>query len=140
MDAVTFPPPAVPLFVYGSLRPGMALWREISDHVIDSRPATLRGKLFWHVGMEWPLLVVDGETAGTVRGDLLSLAPGDPINRVIVDEELLYGYDARWMPVMTEHGERDALVLVWPRALELGPEIEGGDFAAAVAADEHRRP
>ena len=129
---MTFPPPAVPLFVYGSLRPGMALWEAISAHVLRSRPATLRGRLFWDAGGEWPVLVVD-DADGLVRGELLSLQPGDEVNRVIVDEELLYGYDARWLPVTTDAGEHDALVLVWNRAHGLGPEIVHGDFVRATA-------
>ncbi|WP_127476660.1 gamma-glutamylcyclotransferase family protein [Microbacterium sulfonylureivorans] len=131
---MTFPPPTLPLFVYGSLRPGMALWSAISEHVLESRPAALDGRLFWHVGMEWPLLVVGDGATGVVRGELLSLAPGDAVNRVIVDEELLYGYDARWLPVTSDVGEVEALVLVWPRADELGPAIESGDYSVAVAA------
>lgn len=132
VDAVTFPPPAVPLFVYGSLRPGMALWEAISEHVIESRPATLCGRLFWDSGGEWPVLVLD-DAAGLVHGELLSLRPGDAVNRVIVDEELLYGYDARWLPVVTDAGEQEALVLVWNRPDGLGPEIAHGDFTRATA-------
>lgn len=130
---MTFPPPSVPLFVYGSLRPGMALWSAISNQVIDACPATIRGRLHWHTSMEWPLLVVGDDANGQVRGELLMLTPGDRVSRVIVDEELLYGYDARWMPVTTDEGEVDALVLVWNRSEELGPEIASGDYAIAVA-------
>ena len=132
MNAVTLPPPAVPLFVYGSLRPGMALWEAISEHVIESRPATLRGRLFWDAGGEWPVLVLD-DAAGLVHGELLRLGPGDAVNRVIVDEELLYGYDACWRPVTTDAGEERALVLVWNRTDGLGPEIGHGDFVRATA-------
>ena len=130
---MTFPPATVPLFVYGSLRPGMALWSAIASFVDGSRPARIAGRLHWHEGGEWPLLLPGG--TDQVRGDLLFLRPGDEVNRVIVDEELLYGYDARWMPVATDDGEQiAALVMVWPRGTELGPAIPGGDFAAAVAA------
>jgi gamma-glutamylcyclotransferase (GGCT)/AIG2-like uncharacterized protein YtfP len=129
---MTFPPPAVPLFVYGSLRPDMALWGAISEHVIEAHPATLRGRLFWDAGGEWPVLVLD-DAGGVVHGEVLSLRPGDAVNRVIVDEELRYGYDARWLPVATDAGEREALVLVWNRATGLGPEIPHGDFVRATA-------
>ncbi|WP_137843211.1 gamma-glutamylcyclotransferase [Microbacterium sp. 2FI] len=128
---MTFPHSTVPLFVYGSLRPGMALWSAISAHVVDSTTATVRGRLHWHVGMEWPLLVLADDELGVVHGDLLSLVPGDAVNRVIVDEELRYGYDARWLPVSTDAGEVEALVLVWSRDDECGPEIAGGDYASA---------
>jgi gamma-glutamylcyclotransferase (GGCT)/AIG2-like uncharacterized protein YtfP len=129
---VSFPPATVPLFVYGSLRPGMALWSAIEPHVVDQRPASVAGRLHWHVGGEWPLLRYGGP--GRVRGDLLSLRPGDEVNRVIVDEEVLYGYDARWLTVATHAGEVEAVVLVWPRETELGPLIPDGDFATAVDA------
>jgi gamma-glutamylcyclotransferase (GGCT)/AIG2-like uncharacterized protein YtfP len=118
--------------VYGSLRPGMPLWPAVRDSVIDRRPATARGRLHWHEGGEWPLLC---EGDGAVRGDLLMLAPGDAVSRVIVDEELLYGYDARWLPVSTDEGDVLALVLVWPRSTELGPEIPDGDYPAAARGD-----
>ena len=133
------PPSSVPLFVYGSLRPGMALWPAIRDHVRECAPATLRGRLLWHSGGEWPLLVCDPDDVGVVRGELLLLEPGDAVNRVIVDEELLYGYDARWLPVTTDAGTVDALVLVWSRTDERGPEIAGGDYASVVS-DRHRDP
>ncbi|MHC2999367.1 hypothetical protein OB08_09290 [Microbacterium sp. HJ5] len=114
----------------------MELWPAISAHVVESRAATVRGRLHWHAGGEWPLLLLDVDGhggAGMVRGELVWLTPGDEVNRVIVDEELLYGYDARWLPVTTDAGETEALVLVWNRRDEVGPEIAGGDYAAAVA-------
>jgi gamma-glutamylcyclotransferase (GGCT)/AIG2-like uncharacterized protein YtfP len=133
VGAVTFPSVEIPLFVYGSLRPGMALWSEIEPHVSAARPASVEGALHWHEGGEWPLLVAGGP--GRVRGELLSLRHGDEVNRVIVDEELRYGYDARWLPVVLEDGAVvEALVLVWPRRTELGPPIPGGDFAAPLAS------
>lgn len=130
MGGVSFPSATVPLFVYGSLRPGMALWSAIEVHVEHARPASVAGRLHWHIGGEWPLLVGGG--SGRVRGDLLALRPGNDVNRVIVDEELRYGYDARWAPVLTDDGEEvEALVLLWPRESEVGPPIPDGDFAGA---------
>lgn len=135
MGRVTFPPATVPLFVYGSLRPGMALWEAIAPHVDESRPASVAGRLHWHEGGEWPLLLTGG--TDRVHGELLSLRPGDEVNRVIVDEELLYGYDARWLPVATDDGEEhEALVLVWPRETELGPRIAGDDFSAVTRGED----
>lgn len=136
---VDTPPDTVPLFVYGSLRPGMALWHLLRDEVLGSSPAWVRGRLRWHRSMEYPLLTIDDDDEGDaplVRGELLSLRPGDAVNRVIVDEELLYGYDARWLTVTAARGKAgpdassEALVLVWNRRTDLGPEIEGGDYAA----------
>lgn len=127
---MSFPSPTVPLFVYGSLRPGMELWSAIEAHVDHVTPASAAGRLHWHVGGQWPLLVSGG--SGRVRGDLLALRPGDEVNRVIVDEELRYGYDARWVRVLTDDGDEvEALVLLWPRTSEVGPLIAGGDFAGA---------
>ncbi|WES64676.1 gamma-glutamylcyclotransferase [Microbacter sp. GSS18] len=132
------PLPAIPLFVYGSLRPGGELWGAIEPHVIEARPAIVPGRLVWHEGMQWPLLLADASFAETVRGDLLMLRPGDEVNRVIVDEELLYGYDVRWTTVLADPGgasaEVRALVFVWSRDDEIGPDIISGDFAAAWAA------
>lgn len=132
-----FPTSHVPLFVYGSLRPGMALWHLISDHVIDSIPASVAGRLWWHDGGAWPLLTLD-DGEGRVHGELLRLRPGDAVNRVIIDEEVLYGYEARWLPIDVGGSESDsavpseALVMVWNRSTERGAEITGGDFSQAV--------
>ena len=124
-----FPTDYIPLFVYGSLRPGMALWPEIRDHVESAEHATVRGRLVWHSGGEWPLLLEGDEL---VQGDLLQLSPGAAANTIMVDEELRYGYDARWLPVTLRDGTRiDALVFVWPRDSELGAPIPGGDYVAA---------
>lgn len=132
MVVVSFPPATIPLFVYGSLRPGGDLWGAIEPHVVEVAPATVAGRLYWHEGGEWPLLVT--EHPGRVLGDLLQLRTGDAVNRVIVDEELLYGYDARWLTVTADDREIEALVLVWPRETELGPVIADGDYATALAA------
>lgn len=130
---MAFPHPFVPLFVYGSLRPGMSLWPEISDAVADARPGSVPGRLHWHAGGQWPLLL-PGE--GTVRGELLRLRPGAAANRVIVDEELRYGYDLRWVEVALDEGAREqGVVLVWPHRTEIGAAIRGGDYAAAVRGD-----
>ncbi len=133
-----FPSETVPLFVYGSLRPGMTLWSALQDDVLVSRPAAVRGRLHWHTSMEWPVLTTGSADDGWVTGELLDLRPGDAVNRVIVDEEVLYGYDARWMPVRLGRqgdgdGEREAIVLVWNRDTDLGPAIPGGDYAHALA-------
>ena len=126
---MTFPTDVIPLFVYGSLRPGMALWPEIRDHVVTAEPATVHGRLVWHSGGEWPLLL---EGNDLVQGDLLHLQPGAAANAIIVDEELRYGYDARWLKVTLRDGsEVDALVFVWPRLSEVGALIRGGDYVAA---------
>lgn len=117
----------MPLFVYGSLRPGMPLWHVIRDHVVDRTAATVAGRLHWHEGHEWPLLT---EGDRVVHGDLLQLTPGDAVRRVIVDEELAYGYDARWISVTTAAGTEQAIALVWAHASEVGPEITGGDYTA----------
>lgn len=142
-----FPPRLIPLFVYGSLRPGMALWPEIRDAVTGTRPASVAGRLHWHAGMEWPLLLLpDGDAAHPrVHGEILLLAPGARANRVIVDEELLYGYEARWLTASVDDvvsGAHDpgpgpegteVLALVWNRGDAVGPAIPHGDYTRAVA-------
>lgn len=108
----------------------MALWDDIRPQVLRAEPATVRGQLVWHIGGEWPLLLTGDDT---VRGDLLALAPGTMVNGILVDEELRYGYDARWLPVTLDNGtETEALVFVWPRRDEVGAPISGGDYVAEV--------
>lgn len=128
-----FPRPTIPLFVYGSLRPGMALWPEIRDAVVSASPATVAGRLHWHEGGEWPLLLLaEHGDPSRVLGEVLHLAPGDTVNRVIVDEELRYGYEARWLPASGDDGVREALALVWNRTDAVGPAIPDGDYVAAT--------
>jgi gamma-glutamylcyclotransferase (GGCT)/AIG2-like uncharacterized protein YtfP len=126
---VLLPDSSVPLFVYGSLRPGGELWPDISDHVITSHRATVAGRLHWHAGGEWPVLLPAASDTDRVHGELLSLRPGVEVNRIIVDEEIRYGYDVRWMPARTADGELESLVFVWNRTEDVGNRIVSGDYA-----------
>lgn len=128
------PATRIPLFVYGSLRTGGELWDEIAPHVDRSQRATVAGRLHWHAGGEWPVLLPPGVPSDRVHGELLWLRPGDEVNRVIVDEEIRYGYDVRWMPARTLDGEHESLVFVWNRGEEVGARIASGDFFDASPA------
>lgn len=123
----------LPLFVYGSLLPGLALWPVIEPHVIRTRPGSVAGTLHWHQHGPWPLLL-PSET-GRVRGELFVCAPSSGMSDVLVREEIVYGYDLRWVGVDLDDAERvEALALVWCRDELIGSPIPTGDFRAAWAA------
>lgn len=130
---MTLPHAEIPLFVYGSLRAGGELWSAIAPHVTSSRSAQVAGRLHWHSGGEWPVLLPPADGTDRVHGELLSLRPSDEVNRIIVDEEIRYGYDVRWMPARTpDGGDHEALVFVWNRAEDVGERIASGDYLGAI--------
>ncbi|GIW70744.1 MAG: gamma-glutamylcyclotransferase [Planctomycetota bacterium] len=59
----------LPLFVYGSLRPGAAAHAEVCGAVLRSEPAWVAGTLYDLPAQGFPALVAEG--TGRVRGDLL---------------------------------------------------------------------
>ena len=131
-----FPRATTPLFAYGNLRPGMPLWSRVAPHVEAVHPATLRGRLYWHETGTYPVLVTDAR-AGVVQGEILELPPHPDVSSLLVGEELLFGYDARWaQATLSATGRpRDVLVMVWARRDGLGPMIASGDYL-----DEEARP
>lgn len=61
----------LPLFVYGTLRPGQQRWSLIEDMVEDTQPGLLRGYRMFHLPEGYPALIEAPEGQGRAVGDLL---------------------------------------------------------------------
>jgi gamma-glutamylcyclotransferase (GGCT)/AIG2-like uncharacterized protein YtfP len=71
----SMPPPedlALPLFVYGALKPGLPAYEQLQGYVADARSAVVSGQLWVRDGL--PLLRID--EPGEVYGFLLRWKPG----------------------------------------------------------------
>lgn len=97
-------------------------------------PAHLPYASLWRhpCGHDYPVLTLD--TDGTndhgVFGDLVLVPERESRDAVMM--ELLAGYEARWVTVYTDDGERhDALAFTWPDNEPTGSQIESGDWLAA---------
>lgn len=123
-------PNTIPMFVYGTLRPGGALhdsW--IADAVIDSEPATATGYALRNAG-PFPLMVPTG--GEVVYGDILWV---DRTNRQVMDTiymELQTGYD---MEVVEVEGDGvnipiPALAFVWNNGTAGLPRVPQNDWIA----------
>jgi gamma-glutamylcyclotransferase (GGCT)/AIG2-like uncharacterized protein YtfP len=80
----------VPLFVYGTLRPGGRLHNWIESAVIDSEPATVTGYTLFNLGGHFPLMVP--ERGRVVHGDILWVDRSNPMLHETVAMELATGY------------------------------------------------
>ena len=76
---------ALPVFVYGTLRPGESRWPLIRDVVESVEEATLLGRVV-DTGRGYPALLLDG--SGTVPGVLVHLAPEADIRALTVMDEI----------------------------------------------------
>lgn len=62
----------LPVFVYGTLRPGEHNHGWVARHTVDARPAVLPDHALYAAGLPW----VVPQQGAQVSGDLLRLAPG----------------------------------------------------------------
>jgi gamma-glutamylcyclotransferase (GGCT)/AIG2-like uncharacterized protein YtfP len=69
------PAPPLPLFVYGTLRPGLRNHaRHLAGRCLAARPAVLPGAAL-HEGPGYPFAVLDATPGRAVRGELLTVRP-----------------------------------------------------------------
>lgn len=108
------PEEVLPLFVYGTLRPGAEAWEVAATWVVRTAPAVARGRLV-PAGLPYPTAIFDA-AGGPLPGNLLWLDPGrfseamremddfedvpDLFERVVVEVEAegrsLRAYAYRW--------------------------------------------
>ena len=108
----------LPLFVYGTLRPGQPAWRLVAGAVVKRVPATARGR--WvGTGRAFPAVSFTQEGA-EIPGELLWLWP-DWFERTIL---AIDAYEAAptlfhrvKINVCTAHGEEAAYAYQWGPAL-----------------------
>ena len=87
----------VPMFVYGTLRPGMALSHYLAGVTVKQEPAVARGyHLLRYPMYGYPHMVK--RKGGVVRGDLLWVEPSPNLDWV-VGMETRAGYDATMIEV-----------------------------------------
>jgi len=90
------------LFVYGTLRPGMALYPLLADVVVKSIPATIEGELHSFMGGAYPVAFLD--KPGVIKGDILTcLEHGGTLNSVCAMERRA-GYTEKLVDATTEDG------------------------------------
>ena len=127
----------VPIFLYGSLRPGHALWRNIEPAVFGKVSANLPGyNLHYHRCGAYPVMVADPERLGTVViGTLAYMDEDHPAVQATVMMELMAGYNAEWVRVKAffpaldecEHDWTEALAFVY-RDEDYGDLVPGNDW------------
>ena len=130
----SFPPnselPALPLFVYGTLRVNGSLHNLLEPYILGKEENVyVNGSLYSSTQGLWPVVVL-GTSQRTI-GSLLYLKPEQNLISNIVKEELLWGYDLTWTDVFTRSsGEihSKALVCSWSSEKFLGSFIASGDW------------
>ncbi len=133
---MTQEPERLPVFVYGTLRPG----EENYPAFLGGRtelilPATIRGRLFYVADGGYPYLEAGG---GIVRGELIFLAPAlyaetlrrlDELEEYDPADEARSIYLRRRAAVLPNGGEETvAWVYYWNAPALRGTPIAGGDF------------
>lgn len=129
------PPTRLPLFVYGTLRPGAANFASyLGPCAISSRPATVRGRLFLH-DEGYPFLTAGD---GTVRGEIIevtaecweeTIARLDELEEYAPDDEAGSLYLRRRVVAQTADGTRvSAWTYLWNRPEETGRRLPDGDW------------
>ncbi len=124
-DAVEGPWPTtpledLPLFVYGSLRPGAAAWSVIADAVEVVTDATTEGRLH-DSGHGWPAARfgphADAAATGQVHGSLLAVRHPAVAPRVLAQVDAYEGVPERFhrtaVRVHTADGSRWAIAYTW---------------------------
>lgn len=128
----------LPVFVYGSLRPGNIHFdRLLKGKITKVTPARVRGSLYAHVSLPWPCLVPgDGE----VKGEIIHIAP-DVYDMVMVALDDWEDYDPRdesgslylrrVVTAITADGkEEQAWCYFWNGSeRELGEPVEDGKWS-----------
>lgn len=128
----------LPVFVYGSLRPGSIHYdRLLKGKTVSETPARVRGSLYTHVSLPWPCLIPGGDV---VKGELIHIAT-DVYDKVMAALDDWEDYDPHDKPgslylrkvvtAMTADGrEEQAWCYFWNGSeRELGERVEDGDWS-----------
>jgi gamma-glutamylcyclotransferase (GGCT)/AIG2-like uncharacterized protein YtfP len=128
----------LPVFVYGTLRPGQKNYtRYLQGRTIEEVPAICPGRLYFLDQGGYPYLLPE---EGMVTGVLVKIRPEwyeetlvalDRLEEYDPEDEKHSVYLRRRTMVELEDGEqRQAWVYFWNRPEIVGREITGGDFVA----------
>jgi gamma-glutamylcyclotransferase (GGCT)/AIG2-like uncharacterized protein YtfP len=108
---------ALPVFVYGTLKPGEKLYHHISHTVKEVIPASIQGRLY-DTPFGYPLLVEPGaEGAPSVNGVLLVAVEGlyEEMVRIIDVIEGEAGFEKGVLEVTLEEGSRVQAIVYFYR-------------------------
>jgi gamma-glutamylcyclotransferase (GGCT)/AIG2-like uncharacterized protein YtfP len=108
---------AIPVFAYGTLKPGEKMFRHISHTVREAIPASIPGKLY-DTPFGYPLLVGPGAECETlVNGMLLVPMEGlyEEMIRIIDVIEGEAGFEKGAMEVVLETGQRVTALIYYYR-------------------------
>ena len=123
--------PFIPLFTYGTLRPGGSIHHLISQYIIDIvDDAFIYGDLYESSQGFWSVAKIGSQNK--VKGALVALTLSNEMLASIFREEILFGYDMTWQPIyIGESGTpkySEALVCTWNSNRFLGTLISDGDW------------
>ena len=105
----------VPVFVYGTLKPGEKMFRHISHTVRDTLPATITGRLY-DTPFGYPLLVEPGGLEEPVVSGVLLIPVEDQYEemvRIIDVIEGEAGFEKGEMEVALENGRRVTAIIYY---------------------------
>ncbi|MBN2028599.1 MAG: gamma-glutamylcyclotransferase [Actinobacteria bacterium] len=107
----------IPVFVYGTLKPGEKMFRHISHTVRDTLPATITGRLY-DTPFGYPLLVEPGGLDEPVINGVLLIPQEDQYEemlRIIDVIESEAGFEKGEMEVALESGQRVTAIVYFYR-------------------------
>jgi gamma-glutamylcyclotransferase (GGCT)/AIG2-like uncharacterized protein YtfP len=122
----------IPLFVYGTLRPGFRLWSLIAPAVCVAEPAFAAGALYHLPGRSdrdpvYPL--ADFHQEGWISGDVLWVDPTMKEYEYVEEMELSSGYTKAVIPIMCDSHEEPVIGYGFHYWGVKGPKIEEGEWA-----------
>ena len=127
---------AIPVFVYGSLRPRAngATGMIANAAIAGPWEAYADGDLFYHECGAYPVMDCDGD--GKVRGDMYLIDESHESWEWLVKMETEAGYWVRWHDVVAcqsdgKWAETKAVVFDWPHGTTGLERVENGDWITA---------
>lgn len=125
----------IPVFVYGTLKPGEKMFRHISHTVRNFLPACVPGRLY-ETPFGYPLLIpVSEEEEALVNGVILLALEGcyEEMMRIIDVIEGEAGFEKGEMEVILEDGNRiSAIVYFYREAPPYAQPYSGTDWPQAL--------
>jgi len=107
----------IPVFAYGTLKPGEKMFRHISHTVKNAVPATIPGRLF-ETPFGYPLLVRTGKDEEALVNGVLLIPLQDEYEEMIRIIDVIEGeagFEKEEMEVTLESGQRLAAIVYFYR-------------------------
>jgi len=121
----------IPVFVYGTLKPGEKMFRHISHTVQDTLPATITGRLY-DTPFGYPLLIEPGGLEEPIVNGVLLISMEDQYEemlRIIDVIEGEAGFEKGEMEVALESGQKvTALIYFYREAPPYARPFHGSEW------------